>query len=95
MTVQPLHAAVAARNIAIVQLLLDRGADPNARQQVGYTPLMGAAGAGRDDLVSLLLARGADPGLVSEDGKTAAGVALEHGHHAMAEGLTAGASPGR
>ncbi len=85
--VQPLHAAVAARSQAIVQLLLDRGADPNAKQQVGYTPLMGAAGAGRDDMVSLLLARGANPSLMSEDGKTASSIALEHGHTAIAERL--------
>jgi ankyrin repeat protein len=89
MNVQPLHAAVAARNIAIVQLLLDRGADANARQQVGYTPLMGAAGAGREDMVSLLLAHGADPALASEDGKTAAGLALEQVHAAIAELLAA------
>ena len=87
MKVQPLHAAVAARSQDIVQLLLERGADPNARQQVGYTPLMGAAGAGRDDMVSLLLASGADPSLVSEDGKTASGIALDHGHAAIAERL--------
>ena len=87
MKVQPLHAAVAARSQTIVQLLLDRGADPNGKQQVGYTPLMGAAGAGRDDMVSLLLARGADPALTSEDGKTASSIALEHGHTALAERL--------
>ena len=45
MKVQALHAAVAARNADAVSMLLDRGADPNARQQVGYTPLMGAASA--------------------------------------------------
>lgn len=88
MRVQPLHAAVAARNLDAVALLLDRGADPNARQQVGYTPLMGAAGSGVAELVSLLLARGADPAPVSEDGKTAAAIALEHGHGAIAETLT-------
>jgi len=87
MKVQPLHAAVAARSQEIVQLLLDRGADPNARQQLGYTALMGAAGAGRDDMVTLLLARGADPALASEDGKTASSMALEHGHSAIAERL--------
>jgi ankyrin repeat protein len=84
MKVQPLHAAVAGRNAEGVRLLLDRGADPNARQQAGYTPLMGAAAAGREDLIELLLARGADPSLVGEDGKTVAVVAREHGHPAVA-----------
>lgn len=87
MKVQPLHAAVAVRNRDAVALLLERGADPNARQQVGYTPLMGAAGSGIDPLVSLLLAHGADPSLVTEDGKSAASIALEHGHTALAERL--------
>ena len=88
MKVQPLHAAVAGRSAEAVAALLDAGADPNARQQVGYTPLMGAASAGRTDLVDLLLARNADPALVSEDGKTAADVAREHGHTGLAERLT-------
>ena len=87
MKVQPLHAAVAGRNAEAVALLLGRGADPNARQQVGYTPLMGAAGAGRADLVDLLLRHGADPALTSEDGKTAAAVAREHSHEALAARL--------
>lgn len=87
MKVQPLHAAVAARNAEVVALLLERGADPNARQQVGYTPLMGAAGAGRDDMVDLLLARGADPALANDEGKTAADVAREHNHAALADRL--------
>lgn len=87
MKVQPLHAAVAARNREAVALLLDRGADPNARQQIGYTPLMGAAGSGKDDLVDLLLAHGAAPALSNEEGKTAADVAREHGHGELAERL--------
>jgi ankyrin repeat protein len=87
MKVQPLHAAVAARNVEAVRLLLERGADPNARQQIGYTPLMGAAGSGIEELVSMLLARGADRSPVSEEGKTAAVIALEHGHQALAERL--------
>jgi uncharacterized protein len=87
MRVQPLHAAVASRNLEAARLLLDRGADPNARQQVGYTPLMGAAGSGRDDLVDLLLDHGADPTAAAEDGKTAAAVARDHGHAALADRL--------
>jgi len=84
MKVQPLHAAVAGRNADAVAAILDRGADPNARQQVGYTPLMGAAGGNREDLIELLLARGADPSLVSEDGKTAGAIAAEHGFATLA-----------
>jgi ankyrin repeat protein len=87
MKVQPLHAAVAARSAEGVALLLARGADVNARQQVGYTPLMGAASGGRDDIVDLLLGKGADPSLVSEDGKTAASIAAEHGHTKVAAKL--------
>lgn len=89
MQVQPLHAAVAGRNTEAVALLLQRGADPNARQQVGYTPLMAAAGAGREDLLDLLLRHGADPALVSEDGKTAEAMAREHNHDALAARLAA------
>lgn len=93
MKVQPLHAAVAARSAAAVSLLLDRGADVKARQQVGYTPLMGAASAGREDLVDLLLRHGADPALVSEDGKTAADIAREHGHEELAQRVFGSVGP--
>ena len=98
MSVQPLHAAVAGRSLEAATAILDRGADPNARQQVGYTPLMGAAAADRADIVDLLLARGADPALVSDDGKTAAAIATEHGFTALAGRLgllTARSKPGR
>ena len=88
MKVQPLHAAVAARNAETMALLLEHGADPNARQQIGYTPLMGAASAGRNDMADLLLARGADPFLANDEGKTAADIAREHGHAALAERLS-------
>ena len=98
MRVQPLHAAIASRNPDAVAAILDAGPDVNARQQVGYTPLMGAAAGGSADVVEWLLARGADPSLTSEDGKTAATVAREHGHPALAEKLellaTSGGRPG-
>jgi ankyrin repeat protein len=89
MKVQPLHAAVGARNADSVALLLERGADVDARQQVGYTPLMGAAAAGRRDIIDLLLTSGANPSLLSEDGKTAADIAREHGHADVAARLAA------
>lgn len=89
MKVQPLHAAVAGRNAEAVAAILEREANPDARQQAGYTPLMGAAGAGRDDIADLLLARGADPLLVNDEGKSAATIAEEHGHAALALRLRA------
>jgi uncharacterized protein len=88
MKVQPLHAAVASRNAEAVALLLERGADVNARQQVGFTPLMGAASGGREDFVDQLLAKGADRTLTSDDGKTAAVIAREHGHEALGNRLS-------
>jgi len=89
MKVQPLHAAAAAKEVEIVRMLLDRGADPNARQQVGYTALMECARGGRDDMVSLLLTHGADPTLTSDDGKRASDLAREQGHAALADRLDA------
>ena len=96
MKVQPLHAAVASRNPDAVAAILEAHPDVNARQQAGYTPLMGAASSGRVDLLDLLLSRGADPALVTQEGKSAATLAREHGHTALAERLEGmSASSGR
>jgi ankyrin repeat protein len=71
--VTPLHQAVRARNLAVTEVLLARGADPNARDKIrGSTPLRravsatGASGtAGTAALMApltrLLLQHGADP----------------------------------
>jgi ankyrin repeat protein len=56
----------------VAALLLSRGADPNARQEGGITPLHAAAAAGEDDLVRELLARGADRHARTDDQRTAA-----------------------
>jgi uncharacterized protein len=87
MKVQPLHAAAASRKPEVVRAVLTGHPDVNARQQVGYTPLMGAAAAGSQEMVDLLLDAGGDPTLVTEDGKTAADVATEHGHPDLAHYL--------
>lgn len=85
--VQAIHAAVASDQPEVAAWLLDAGADVNARQQQDYTPLMGAAANARGALLDLLLARGADPSLTNADGKTAAMLAREHGHEALATRL--------
>ena len=59
MLVQPIHAATARRSLEIVRLLLENGADPNARQQMGYTPLDAARQNGDGDIEDLLRSFGA------------------------------------
>jgi uncharacterized protein len=92
--VQPLHSAIAARGFEVTRLLLVHGADPNARQQGGFTPLQGAAGADRRDLVELLLAHGARRDDRADDGRTAADVARDKGHAEMAAFLSVGLAAG-
>lgn len=85
--VQPLHSAVAGKGYEVARLLVERGADVNARQQDGFTPLMGAAQNGDDAEVECLLSQGADPLAINEEGKTAASYASEAGHGDLAERL--------
>jgi ankyrin repeat protein len=58
--VQPLHSAVAARSMECVAALLVAGADPNARQEGGFTPLMGAEQHEDTGMVRLLVDHGAE-----------------------------------
>lgn len=83
MRVRPLHAAAAGHSLEIVRLLLAAGADPNVRQQAGFTPLQAAALHGDLEMVEVLLDAGADPALRSDDGKSAADLAREKGHAAV------------
>lgn len=81
----PLHAAVAGgEHVELVRLLLERGADPNAIQHGGYTPLHETAQNGFIEATRLLLAHGADSALLTTDGKTARQLAEEQGHASVA-----------
>lgn len=84
MLVAPVHAAATQGDREILQLLLERGADPNARQQGDYTPLHSSANRGDHDSARLLIARGADPHATASDGKTPADVARERGFTELA-----------
>ena len=77
---QPLHAAATAGHAAIVELLLDAGADPNAEQSGQWTALHGAAEKGHAAVVRLLLERGAAPARRSYSGATPLALARERGH---------------
>ena len=75
--VMPLHSAVAGQNIEIATLLLDHGAEVNARQSGDFTPLQGAAQNGQVEMVQLLLDHGAELNLRSSEGHTALHFARE------------------
>lgn len=57
--------------VATVKLLLDAGADPNARSGNGSTAAIGAVFFGRPECLRMLLDAGADPDLADENGITA------------------------
>jgi ankyrin repeat protein len=59
---RPLHSAVAAGRLDNAEALLAAGADPNARQHGGFTPLMAAEQCGNLDLAELLISHGAYAG---------------------------------
>lgn len=62
-------------NYEIVKLLIDSGADVNASDNDGETPLFAAADRGSIDVVKLLLDSGANARIVNNNGKTAADTA--------------------
>jgi uncharacterized protein len=89
---QALHAAIALGDSEeTIRLLLEAGADVNAVQAGGFTPLHQAAAAGRADLVRLLLANGARADMRCDQGKLPADYARERAHTAVLEALGAGA----
>jgi ankyrin repeat protein len=62
---------------AIADLLLDRGADPNATNNAGQTALMMASLFGHSGIVDRLIVSGADKDMVDAAGNSALSVALE------------------
>ena len=83
--VAPVHAAASVGDVETMRLLLDRGADPNARQHNGFTPIHAAAGNGDRAMARLLLDRGADRAARTDDGKDAAALAAERGRAEFVE----------
>ena len=87
MCVAPLHSATSRGDAAMVRKLLEKGADPNAKQQGGWTALHNAASQGNVEVVRLLRSNGADVAARTDEGKTAADLAAERGHAVLAEAL--------
>jgi ankyrin repeat protein len=86
----PIQSAAAAGHTKIVDLLLRHHADPNVREQGGYTPLHAAAQNGDRETIKVLLYGGADLSLQSDDGKLPLDLALEGGHSDAAKLLQEG-----
>lgn len=55
----------------VMRLLVERGADVNARAWSGWTPLKAAIQDGHPEAVKYLISRGADPHLPDANGETA------------------------
>ena len=96
----PLLAASTAADVALVRLLIEKGADPQLETEKGMTPLMGAAGLAHkmdrpsqkeyDDallVAKLLVEEGADVNTVGENGWTALHGAAYIGANAMVQFL--------
>src|SRR5258708_7829097 len=82
--------ATAMARLAIVRLLLDRGADPATANDRGWTPLHQAASMNHMGLTALLLAAGAPTGRSGHgDGGTPMVAALFWGHREAAEAIAA------
>jgi uncharacterized protein len=89
-----LMTAARLGEMAMIELFLRLGADPNRRADPpGATALMLAANNGHRDAVERLLAAGADPRLVTEDGWDAVKAAEDIGEDEIAALLRA--HPGR
>ena len=65
-----IHEAAIHGDLADVKRHVQNGADVNARNKVGGTPLMTAATRGRLDVVKFLVDKGADVNARGNDGET-------------------------
>ncbi len=80
--------------LGIIRALLGGGADPNAADLRGETPLMRAAGWDDAAILQMLLDKGADPNKRQREGKTALMMGANLGHaNAVEILLRGGADP--
>jgi ankyrin repeat protein len=88
MRVAPLHSAVAYGDpqvaCAMARLLVEAGAQVNAVQQGGWTPLHEAADKDQLETAELLLSNGADPDAANDDGLTPLALARRKSFDQMA-----------
>ena len=76
----PLHSAAKDGDVSEVKALLAKGAEVNAKSNLGYTPLHKAAYGGHLDVVKELLAKGAEVNAKAKYGDTPLHEAAYNGH---------------
>jgi uncharacterized protein len=74
-------------HIDVMEMLLAKGADINATDDAGMTPLVFAALHNKPDCLALLISKGADADMKDTRGLTAIGYARKLGHTGMVEAL--------
>ncbi|MGB6065331.1 MAG: ankyrin repeat domain-containing protein [Desulfomonilaceae bacterium] len=82
-----LMEAAVRGNLAVMRLLLERGADVNMADRDGWTALMGATIQGRLEPVKLLLDYGADVNAKNHNGETALVMATGMKHAEIRDAL--------
>ena len=65
-----MHNAARYGHKEIAELLIDKGADVNAKTESGRNPLHSAAMEGHKEIAELLITKGADVNAKDEDGRT-------------------------
>ena len=83
----PLSLAIRLGWLQLVERLLQRGADREARDSRSMTALHLATALGRENVIKLLLRYGASPQARTPDGQTPLGVALSKGRRDLADWL--------
>jgi ankyrin repeat protein len=81
----PLHAAAAGRSRESVRILIEHGADVNAKQEAGWTALHAASLNGDVEMVRLLIAGGAHVHVRADNNQNALDLAMTKGHQAVVD----------
>jgi len=84
-----LHWAAYRNDLAAVRRLLDEGADPNAANRFGVTPLHEAATVGNAEMLEAMLSAGGDANAVFGEGETVLMTAARAGSAASVKALLA------